>query len=252
MIVKTFGSVFPATSVWHLTAGDYLLLGRMEPAPIDLALLKGRFESNPAVRRDLESIDVRAWPGVLGYAMLGQADAGRYSGGAPLNTDDRLPLEFSAPRALYLDTAIPNWSLMKRFTATEFPDLTPEGRSAVDNPAARHAIASVYLARGVLSEALVHFQRALALDPAYTPALLGSGKVFLRGGQYADALARAEQALAREPRNVEALVVAGLASAGLNANARSAAFLDRALAVQPQSEIQKLARQLTPDGIRRR
>jgi spermidine synthase len=99
MIVKTFGSVFPATSVWHITAGDYLLLGRMAPAPIDLALLAARYEANPALRRDLESIEVRAWPGVLGYFMLGEADAVRYSGGAPLNTDDRLPLEFSAPHA---------------------------------------------------------------------------------------------------------------------------------------------------------
>jgi len=156
-------------------------------------------------------MEIRDWPGVLGYFMLGEADARRYAGGAPLNTDDRLPLEFSAPRALYLDTVIPNWRLLKRFKVAELPDTRPESRGDVESAPARHAIGAVYLARGVLSEALAHFQRALELDPNYTPALLGSGKVSLRAGRHPEALARAQQVLAREPSNVEAHIDAMLA-----------------------------------------
>jgi hypothetical protein len=50
--------------------------------------------------------------------MLGGPDVSRYAEGALLNTDDRLPLEFSAPRALYRHTRVPNWKLMTnaRFT----------------------------------------------------------------------------------------------------------------------------------------
>ena len=249
MIVKTFGSVFPATSVWHVASADYLLLGLVEPAPVDLELLKARYRSNPALRLDLERIEIRDWPGVLGYLMLGEADARRYAGGAPLNTDDRLPLEFSAPRALYLDTVIPNWRLMKRFKVAELPDTRPESRDDVESAPARHAIGAVYLARGVLSEALAHFQRALELDPNYTPALLGSGKVSLRAGRHPEALALARQVLAREPRNVEALLVAGLASSGMNARAQAATFFDQALTLQPQSELQKAIAKLAPDGV---
>src|SRR6185503_9777791 len=42
MIVATFRSVFPATSVWQVAQGDYLLVGRPEPAPLDLRALKAR------------------------------------------------------------------------------------------------------------------------------------------------------------------------------------------------------------------
>ncbi len=47
-----------------------------------------------------------SWPGVtewthfLGYYILGPGDIARLAGEGPLNTDDRLSLEFTAPRAL--------------------------------------------------------------------------------------------------------------------------------------------------------
>src|SRR5262249_55468454 len=36
MIVKTFRTVFPTTSVWNVAGGDFLLLGQTAPAPFDL------------------------------------------------------------------------------------------------------------------------------------------------------------------------------------------------------------------------
>src|SRR5262249_10854698 len=108
MVVKSLRTAFPATSVWHVATTDYLLIGRAAPSPIDLERLRSRIASNEGVRRDLERIDIREWPGVLGQFMLGEADAARYAEAAGINTDDGLPLEFSAPRALYLDTVIPN------------------------------------------------------------------------------------------------------------------------------------------------
>jgi tetratricopeptide (TPR) repeat protein len=249
MIVKTFGSVFPATSIWHTTSGDYLLLGRMKVTPIDLARLKARYESRPALRRDLELLGIRDWPGVLGFFMLGEAEASRYAGEAALNTDDRLPLEFSAPLALHRDTTQSNWRAMKRAKASELPDTMPEGRKDLDSASARSTIGNVYLARGVMPEALVHFQRARELDPNYIPALLGSAKVSFRIGRHAEALALAQQVLAREPRNLEALLVAGLASKGLNDQAQVAMFSNRAGALQSQDEIHKILNKLAPDGI---
>jgi spermidine synthase len=249
MIVRTFRSVFPSTSVWHVSTGDFVILGRMESTPIDLGLLKARYASNPAVRRDLEQIDVRDGTAVLGYFMLSEGDAARYAGDAPLNTDDRLPLEFSAPRALYLDTAIPNWSLMKRYKVAELPEATPASRKDIENAPARYAIGMVYLSRGVLSEALVQFQRASALDPEYVPAVLGSAKASFRAGRHPDALAFARQVLAREPRNVEAMLVAGLASTGLHARAQATTFFDQARALQSQGDFETAVKKLAPDGI---
>ena len=66
---------------------------------------------------------------MLRHFVLGERDAARYADGAPLNTDDRLRLEFSAPRALYLDTYRPNLDLMRKFRLAERPDIMPESRS---------------------------------------------------------------------------------------------------------------------------
>jgi Amidase len=121
MIVRTFGSAFPETSIWESAAGDFLLLGRAEPEPIDPRRVAARLKVNPAAARDLARIGISGWDGVLTHLKLGEADVRRYADGAPLNTDDRLRLEFSAPRALYLDTFKPNWELMRKFKTAEGP-----------------------------------------------------------------------------------------------------------------------------------
>jgi hypothetical protein len=66
MIVKTFQTVFLGVSVCHVTTGDYLPLGRTEPGPLDLGVMKARHRENPAIRHDLERIGIHDWAGFLG------------------------------------------------------------------------------------------------------------------------------------------------------------------------------------------
>jgi len=56
MVVKTFRSVFPATTVWNATRGDFLLLGRAESTPLNLTLFETRF---PRIRADLDAAVAR-------------------------------------------------------------------------------------------------------------------------------------------------------------------------------------------------
>src|SRR5262249_24031651 len=56
MVVRTFRTVFPATTVWQVGNADYVLLGRIESAPLDLKLLKARYDENTALRADLQKI----------------------------------------------------------------------------------------------------------------------------------------------------------------------------------------------------
>jgi tetratricopeptide (TPR) repeat protein len=235
MIVRTFGAVFPDVTVWHVTPGDYLLLGRMAPGPLDLGVTRARYRI-PAVARDLTRIGIHDWPGVMGYFMLGGQDVGLYADGARLNTDDRLPLEFSAPRALYADTVFANWLAMERVKTAARPDLTPDAWAAVDTAAARYAIGRVYLSRSALPEALVQLRRAAELDPTHTGAQVQAGRVSLGLHLPGDALGFAKQAIAREPKNAEALLVAGLASLALEAPAEATAFLQQAATLDPQNE----------------
>jgi spermidine synthase len=149
MVVETFRTVFPATSIWQVNRGDFLLLGRVTSTPLDLQAIKIRHETNPALRGDLERIGVRGWAGVLGYFALGEGDSARYAEGARVNTDDRLTLEFSAPRALYLDTHVENARGLRRFATASLPDVTADGLALLDDAEVRSWIAAVRASLGV-------------------------------------------------------------------------------------------------------
>jgi spermidine synthase len=233
MVVKTFRTVFPDTTIWGTVKGDFLLLGRAEKAPLDLHVIKARFKMSTEVGRDLYRLGIDAWPGVLGYFMLGEEDTARFSADAGLNTDDRLPLEFSAPRALYVDTTDRNWALVRSFKKAELPSLTPASLDELEQPQVRYWIGMGYLGRLEWEEALAHFQRALQLDPRHTSSMLGAGLAHIRLGRPAVALGLARKALNAEPRNVQAFYLAGRASEALKAPADAVLFFEKAVALQP-------------------
>jgi spermidine synthase len=153
MIVKTFRTAFPATSVWQSSGGDFLLVGRTGALPIDLDVLKARYAASAAIRNDLARIGVRGWSGPLGYFLLGETEAARYSDGAALNTDDRLALEFSAPRALYLETTVETGRQIATFRVSDLPEVTPAGRAELERPDVRTWIGLALMARGATNTA---------------------------------------------------------------------------------------------------
>lgn len=236
MIVRTFRAAFPATTMWQLSAADYLLVGRAEPAPVDLTVIKARYEDNGVLRRDLERAGVLDWPGILGCFMLGTEDTARLSDGAGLNTDDRLRLEFSTPRSFYLETRASNFRTMRGFRTGDLPDLTPAARRDLERPQARYAIGATHLSRQIWDDALVQFGRALELDPSHVSALLGSGQASFRLGRAPDALSFAQKALAGEPRNVAALRLAAIASMHLSKPTQAEGYLQQASALEPNDE----------------
>jgi spermidine synthase len=236
MVVRTFRAVFPAATVWNTIPGDFLLIGQVDPAPFDLDGMRARYETNPGVWRDLDRIGVRAWPMALGYFMLGEEDAARLSEGTALNTDDRLPLEFSAPRALYMDTTDRNWALVRSFRTGDVPRVTAQSQAALATAEVRCWIGLGYLNRNIAADAAPHFQQGRELDPASTFCMLGAGVASLRMGQPEAALRLARDVLAREPRNGEGYYLAGLASEALHDAPRATALLQRAVSLQPRNQ----------------
>ncbi len=248
MVVATFRSVFPNTSVWHVGAVDYVLVGTLDGGPIDLQGIKARYQANEGLRRDLARGGVLDWPGVLGYFILGGADVARFAEGAPLNTDDRLPLEFSAPRGLYLETSGSNFRLIRSFRSSDLPELAAGDLGEVDRPAPRTMIGRTDLWRKIWDDALVQFRRALVLDPDYTPAIAGSGQALLRLGQPKEGLALAEKILAKDPQSVEALYLAGLSWQALDDRGKAVEYLQQASALAPNHEELKRALQNAQRG----
>ena len=235
MVVATFRGAFPATSVWEPTSGDFLLLGSAEPAPLDLVRLRVRWEALSRVRADFERLGIRGWAGMLGFFALREDDAARLGAGAGINTDDRLPLEFSAPRSLYVDTSMPNQALIGWFRRASLPELTPESAREIERADSRYWIGVGCLRRGAPADALAQFVRALALEPGHAPAALGASTAALQLGRPADALAFARRSLAREPAQPAALFLAGAASWWLGQTSEAGRFFERAVALEPQN-----------------
>ena len=208
MVVATFQSVFPATSVWQVAQGDYLLVGRPELAPLDLRSIKERWGAIKGLRDDLGLIVIEDWPGVLGFFLLGESDVARLAVDKPLNTDDRLELEFSAPLGLLVDTAALNYRMLQSARTSTRPALTPESVGEIERPQAQYAMGLVPFAQRRWTDSLVWFRRALELDPDYTPAALKAAQASLHIGRTSDALAFAQRVLAKEPQNPEALGIA--------------------------------------------
>ena len=233
MVVATFREAFPATSIWEPTPGDFLLLGRVDRVPLDARRLRERWETEPRVRADFERLGMGGWAGLLGLFVLGEEDAARLAAGAGLNTDDRLPLEFGAPRALYLETSVPNRAMVASFRSADLPALTPESAPLIDQRGNRYWVGVGCLRRGDPAAALAHFERVLQLDPTHTPAAIAAATAALQLGRPAPALDFAQRALARPPAPPAALFLAGVSAWWLGRGEEAGSYLERASALEP-------------------
>ena len=160
MIIRTFRTSFPATTVWNSLPADMLLVGRADATPFDVTTIRERF---PNAAPSLARFGVHDWAAILGYFTLGADDTARFAGAGALNDDDRLPLEFSAPRALYTETTMENWETMHGFRTATTPSVTPRSLAVIDQPEVRYRIGFAYFQRRILQDALAEFERTLEL-----------------------------------------------------------------------------------------
>src|SRR5689334_22871094 len=103
-VVRTFTSVFPAATMWLVGENDVLLVG-VNDRDVNGALARLADASRrTAVQPLLSDVGIaeRGLPLAL-FTMLagGPADVVEYGGRAAIQDDDRMALEYSAPRAIY-------------------------------------------------------------------------------------------------------------------------------------------------------
>ena len=237
MVIRTFASVFPSTSVWGATAGDFLLVGSVQPRPLDLRAVQQRLTANPTAPRLFGPTP--GWPELMGYFQLGPEDTVRLVGEARLNTDDRLPLEFSAPRSLYLNTAETNRLLVAGAQRAPLPPLSKDSEALLATPPAKTTLGLAFARHAMIRQALAQFDEALALDAAYAPALEGAAAASLRLNRNGRALELAERAAAADPQSPRAQYLLGAAAARLYDTARAGAAFERATALAPESVAMK-------------
>jgi spermidine synthase len=182
-IVATFASVFPQGSMWLVGGGDLLLIGAADG---EFVARLGGFQQRaqrPAVDAVLGDVGATAGTAYFVLASMyagGPEELARFAGDSAIQTDDLLPLEYSAPRGIYGRTKADNADAIRAI--------------AVDRPAAIRA----------------------AFEAADADAWASRGAVDLRAQAFSTAYGAFREAVARNSRHVGAL--AGLSDAAGGAN----------------------------------
>jgi spermidine synthase len=203
-IVRTFASVFPQATMWLVGEGDLLLIGTngaaIEPN-LEGLVTRWREGTTPALLDDVSIADRAAPFALLSLLAGGPAELQRYGNHAAIQRDDRMALEFSAPRAIYGPPTTENAAIIRQ--------LTEPGAAA---PLARAMFADAtdmsWLVAGTMElradaydTAYEHFKRAIRLNSRNADALGGLTDAAAGGHRQNEELAWLESLAKAEPDN---------------------------------------------------
>jgi spermidine synthase len=198
-IVATFASVFPNGSMWLVGDGDLLLVASADSLDSRLANLARGWEK-PAIAADLR--DVSALEPFAFWSMYvgGPAQLGRYSVGATIQTDDRMALEFSGPRALYSGSPDENAATLRQLLdARERPPAITRALASAGAAEWRDLGAMMLKADSYVG-AYRSYITALDFDPADTAALGGFVRAAVATHRQAEAIERLKASIAKRPQ----------------------------------------------------
>lgn len=130
-IVRTFRAVFPSATLWKAVGGaDYILVGTREDRPYDLAHLTRAFRYE-GVRRESTDVEIRDELDLLAHFICGKKGLDVLTAGARVQVDDRLDLEFTAPRRVGLGASEELLAVLEHLVESPQPYLAgsvPGGR----------------------------------------------------------------------------------------------------------------------------
>jgi spermidine synthase len=247
-VVATFNSVFPYGTVWLVGGNDVLMLATTDEGRPEIGRVVERM-TRAEVAADLAGIGI-VDPFAIVSLMIGRPeDLSKYTAGSPVFTDDRLTLEFTAPREIHRRRAGSGPAIQPRFVVFSDP---PPSAAMFRNRAAMLARADHF------QLAMDDYLRAIGRDASDAAALDGLVKMAVMLKKPADALnaignadtpermAARSKLLAADGKRDEALAIAREAAvksplgleqlASLYADASDTVQLDAAVA-----ELRKVA-----------
>ncbi|HEY7289842.1 MAG TPA: tetratricopeptide repeat protein [Vicinamibacterales bacterium] len=173
-IVRTFAAAFPESTMWLVGGGDLLLIGSKSGHVVD------RLDSMAAAARDprVDAVlaDVGVAPHTAPFVLLsmyagGPREIDRLADTAPIQSDDRSALEYSAPRGIYGRTREDNAATIRALAPVSPPAVA---RAVADaNDAAWTSKGLIDLRAQVFAGAYDAFRRGVALNPRNVRALSG-------------------------------------------------------------------------------
>lgn len=192
MVIASVREIFPHVTLWATLGGDVLVIAGRTPITLDLDKAQSRFERLLLVRRDLAEFGMHSAAAILAYFELGSADVARFIEGAPLNTDDRMPLEFTAPRSLHDSTLSRlNRRAMAAFREQELPRLSSSAGPLLAQAELLVDIGESHLGRrspSRIQSARLWFKRALEIAPSSRRAQAGLARCLAIDGKLTKAL----------------------------------------------------------------
>jgi spermidine synthase len=236
MVVASIRKVFAHVSIWTPLSGDVLILATREPLVLDLEKIQRRIDASGVIGDDMARMGISGAIGLVTLFELGAGDVDRFVEGSDLNTDDRLRLEFNAPKSLYVDTVRLTQGLLASHRSVPLPAMKPITPPMERNAALWARLGETYLARDRPSDAESGFRRALQIAPDDPRALIGMGTLLIRNGRLEESLRVLEAALGIDPAGAEAHVQRGAAFYALGRFEEAAADCERAVALGAPGE----------------
>ena len=181
-IVATFISVFPEGSAWLVAESDLLLVGATGP----IAALEDGIAaawSRPGVAADLDEAAVRDPFSVLSLYVAGGGELHHYAGDALVQSDDRLLLEYSAPRAVYGVFQRANVERLRELERTARQPPAVAHARAHATPAERRNRGLMQLKAGAVDLAYADLREAVMKAPSDAEALNGLARAAARLGR---------------------------------------------------------------------
>lgn len=202
-IVATFTSVFPEGTVWLVGGDDVLLLATLEPIDAALARLPGAMQP-AAVAGDLAGLGVVDPFSILSLYIGGPEQLRGYASGAPVFTDDRMTLEFTAPRELHHRRAGENGAALMKLLQGGGPQMIRSALATAGAAEWRHR-ADMMVKADVHAKAYDDYVRALAIDPLDQGALAGFVRTAIILRRAADAVVLLKAGTTKDPYRLAAL-----------------------------------------------
>lgn len=231
-IVATFRSVFPDGTVWLVGGDDVLMVAGMSALDSKLGNIQ-RHWSTPGVADDLSTVSVRDPFSILSLFVGGPAELQRYSKDAPLFTDDRMALEFSAPREIHRRTSGDNGEALTALLGEDEGPVTIREVRATATAAQWRNRGDMMARADVLSVAYDDYVQALTLDPADTGALDGLVRMAVVSRRGSDALAWVKSLTGSGPTTAAVLTARSKLFASIDARGDALTAASEASAMSP-------------------
>jgi spermidine synthase len=146
-LLTTFAGVYKHAGLFRVSDSDLILLGSQAPLELDAAKLAGVLAASQAVADDLAIVGVLSGIDLVAMYQMGRDSLLKLGGQVPVNTDDNMLIEYSAPRNLYRDTTDANSRLL--LDAAEIPLGAVRGAAGLKRLATAYALGDWNMSRAL-------------------------------------------------------------------------------------------------------